>query len=411
MDVHPGVTLLDDDVRDAHELFRSLHAHPELSMQEHATAAAIEAYLEAIGAETSRCGGTGVVGILRNGDGPVVAFRADTDGLPILEETGLAWASRDTGVQRDGTEVPTMHGCGHDFHVAAALTTAQALAANRDAWAGTVVFVFQPGEETGEGARAMLADGLWDRAPRPEVILGQHVFPLPVGVVATREGAFMSMSDSWRVTVKGRGAHGSQPHNSIDPIVAASAIVLRLQTVVAREIDPQAAAVVTVGTFQAGTKENIIPEHAVLGLSIRTFDVAVRERVLAAVRRIILAEAAASGAPEPEIEEIVSFPLNRNDPEATRGVVAALTAQLGADRVVESPPIMGSEDFGILGEAIGVPTVYWAFGGVEPEALGGETPPPGNHTPQFAPTLEGTLETGVQAATAAILSRVGTARA
>jgi amidohydrolase len=221
----------------------------------------------------------------------------------------------------------------------------------------------------------------------------------------------MSMSDSWRVTVKGRGAHGSQPHNSIDPIVAASAIVLRLQTVVAREIDPQAAAVVTVGTFQAGTKENIIPEHAVLGLSIRTFDPAVRERVLAAVRRIILAEAAASGAPEPVIEEIVSFPLNRNDPEATRGVVAALTAQLGTDRVVESPPIMGSEDFGILGEAIGVPTVYWAFGGVEPEAFGGATPPPGNHTPQFAPTMEGTIETGVKAATAAILSRVGVARA
>ncbi|MFT7709354.1 amidohydrolase [Clavibacter tessellarius] len=411
MDVHPGVTLLDDDVRDAHELFRSLHAHPELSMQEHATAAAIEAYLEAIGAETSRCGGTGVVGILRNGDGPVVAFRADTDGLPILEETGLAHASRDTGIDPSGKEVPTMHGCGHDFHVAAALTTAQALAANRDAWAGTIVFVFQPGEETGEGARAMLADGLWERAPRPEVILGQHVFPLPVGMVATREGAFMSMSDSWRVTVKGRGAHGSQPQNSIDPIVAASAIVLRLQTVVAREIDPQAAAVVTVGTFQAGTKENIIPEHAVLGLSIRTFDPAVRERVLASVRRIILAEAAASGAPEPEIEEIVSFPLNRNDPEATRGVVAALTAQLGEDMVRESPPIMGSEDFGILGEAIGVPTVYWAFGGVEPEAFGAATPPPGNHTPQFAPTMAGTIETGVKAAAAALLSRVGTSRA
>jgi metal-dependent amidase/aminoacylase/carboxypeptidase family protein len=186
--------------------------------------------------------------------------------------------------------------------------------------------------------------------------------------------------------------------------------VLRLQTVVAREIDPQAAAVVTVGTFHGGTKENIIPEEAVLGLSIRTFDEAVRERVLAGVRRIILAEAAASGAPEPLIEEIVSFPLNRNDPEATRGVVAAISAQLGADRVVESPPIMGSEDFGILGTAIGVPTVYWAFGGVEPALLGGDTPVPGNHTPQFAPTMEGTIATGVRAATAAILSRVGVAR-
>lgn len=316
----------------------------------------------------------------------MVAFRADTDGLPILEETGLAHASRDTGIDPSGTEVPTTHGCGHDFHVAAALTTAQALAANRDAWAGTIVFVFQPGEETGEGSRAMLADGLGDRAPRPEVILGQHVVPLPVGVVATREGAFMSMSDSWRVTVKGRGAHGSPPQNSIDPIVAASAIVLRLQTVVAREIGPQAA-VVTVGTFQAGTKESIIPEHATLGLSIRTFDPAVRERVLASVRRIIRAEAAASGASEPEIEEIVSFPLNRNDPEATRGVVAALTTQLGEDMVKESPPIMGSEDFGILGEAIGVPTVSWAFGGVEASPFGGATPPPGNHTPQFAPTM------------------------
>ncbi|WP_102160404.1 amidohydrolase [Zhihengliuella halotolerans] len=386
-----------------HALYRHLHAHPELSMQEHATADFIAAELDALGVENFRCGGTGVVGILRNGEGPVVAFRADTDGLPIAEDTGLDYASTATGTLADGTEVPVMHGCGHDTHVAALLAAARMLDASRDGWAGTIVLLFQPGEETAAGARAMVDDGLWDRAPRPEAVLGQHVMPLRAGTIAISSGTAMAMADALRVTVRGKQSHGSQPQHAIDPIVLASSIVTRLQTIVSRELDPMDPAVVTVGTFHAGLKENIIPDRAEFTLNIRTLTPPVREQVLAAVERIVKAEAAAAAAPEPTIEKLYDFPENYNDPAAAARVTTALEHAIGAENVNATGPLMGSEDFGHLGSAIGVPTVYWMFGGFDRDE-----DVPMNHSPFFGPVPEPTLTTAARAAVAGVLAWVGT---
>lgn len=397
--------LTDEDTEEMHRLYRTLHAAPELSMQEHRTAALIEERLTALGISSFRCGGTGVVGVLSSGEGPVVAFRADTDGLPIQEDTGLPYASTVTGQLPDGTEVPVMHGCGHDTHVTALLTAAKLLAENRDAWAGTVVLVFQPGEETGAGALAMVEDGLWDKAPKPEVVLGQHVMPGLAGTIQYASGNAMTQADSWKVTLHGRQSHGSQPQDSVDPIVLGAHIITRIQTIVSRELDPRRAAVVTVGTFHAGLKENIIPARAEFTLNVRTFDDAVRTHVLSALRRIISAEAAASAAPEPEIEELYTFPLNYNDPGETASVTEALRKALGAGSVSETAPLMGSEDFGHLAQSIGVPSVYWFFGGHTAETLAAETVPM-NHSPYFAPVPDPTLSTAVKAALAAIMSRL-----
>ena len=407
MSTTTDLQLTDDLRRRMHLLYRELHAHPELSMQEHATAALLEQRLTALGIENFRCGGTGVVGVLRNGDGPTVAFRADTDGLPLAEDTGLDYASTATGRLEDGTEVPVMHGCGHDTHMTALLTAAELLAGAREAWAGTVVLIFQPGEETAAGARAMLEDGLWERAPLPEVVLGQHVMPSRAGTVSWAAGDVMAMADSWRVTVHGKGAHASQPQDATDPIVLGAHMITRIQTIVSREIDARRAAVVTVATFHGGLKENIIPASAEFTLNVRTFDPAVRDHVLGALRRIIAAEAAASGAPEPTIEELSTFPSNYNDPAATAALVERFREVLGEDNVVEVEPMMGSEDFGALGAAIGVPSVFWMFGGHDGAVLEGEGPVPVNHSPFFAPAIEPTLSTGVRTALTAILSRVG----
>lgn len=400
---------IDDDLRARmRETYEYLHAHPELSMAEHETAAFIETRLAELGVEeVFRCGGTGVVGVIRNGDGPTVAFRADHDGLPIEEDTGLPYASTATGTLPDGREVPVMHGCGHDTHVTAALAMAELLLGAREAWSGTLVLVFQPGEETAAGARAMVADGLWDTAPRPAVVFGQHVMPGLSGTVALSVGDAMAMADSLKVTVRGRQSHGSQPEDAIDPIVLASHIVVRLQTIVAREVAPLDSAVVTVGTFHAGLKENIIPATAVLDLNVRTHEPDVRAKVLASIRRIVEAEALASGAPEPVVEEIYGFPRTYNDPEAAEALIEVFGGVLGKENVVVRPPLMGSEDFGLLAEAIDVPAVFWFFGGHPREVLEGEAPVPKNHSPFFAPVVEPTLGTGTRAAVAAVLSRLG----
>ena len=402
-------TLSDDQRTQMHDLYRRLHAHPELSMQEHRTAQLLEDALAELGIESFRCGGTGVVGIIRNGDGPVVGFRADTDGLPIREDSGVDCASTDTGRLDDGTEVPVMHGCGHDTHVTALLTAARVLMGMRDRWSGTLVLIFQPGEETAAGSRAMVDDGLWDRAPKPEVVYGQHVMPGIAGTVRLVAGPVMSYADSWRVTVHGRQTHGSQPENGVDPIVLGAHIVTRLQGVVSREIPALRSSVVTVGTFHAGLKENIIPADAQFTLNIRSLDDDVRETVLAAVRRIISAEAAASGAPEPRIEELYRFPRNLNDAEETEALRKHLVQALGEDSVLETEPMMGSEDFGTLAESIGVPSVFWFFGGFTPEQMAAENPPV-NHSPQFAPVMEPTLSTGLAAVMAAVPGELGTER-
>lgn len=399
---------LTDDLRGRmHDLYRELHAAPELSMQEHRTADLIEERLTALGIENFRCGGSGVVGVLHNGEGPVVAFRADTDALPLAEDTGVEYASTATGQLDDGTEVPVMHACGHDTHMSAALAAAEIFAGATDAWSGTIVWIFQPGEETAAGAQAMLEDGLWDKAPKPEVVYGQHVMPALAGTINYAMGDAMALADSWKITIHGQGAHASQPQDSIDPIVLGAHMITRIQAVVSREIDPRRAAVVTIATFHGGLKENIIPATAEFTLNVRTFDPAIREKVLASLRRIISAEAAASGAPEPTIEVLSQFPRNYNDPQATAAAIDEFKRELGENCVVEVEPMMGSEDFGALAEAIDVPSVFWFFGGHPAEVLEGDGPVPVNHSPFFAPVMEPTLSTGVKAAVTALASRVG----
>lgn len=395
-------SLSDGERESVHSFYRSLHAHPELSMQEHRTAELIEGELTELGIEHFRCGGTGVVGILSNGCGPVIAFRADIDGLPIEEQTGLEYASTDRGTLADGTEVPVMHGCGHDTHVTALLAATRLLVREQNRWAGTIVLIFQPGEETAAGARAMVQDGLWEKAPRPEVICGQHVSPDKAGTVKLSRGTAMAMADSYKVTVHGEQTHGSQPENGLDPIVTGAHMVTRLQTVISREVPAMESSVVTVGTFHAGLKENIIPDRAEFTLNIRTLSHETRKKVLGSVKRVIRAEAQAAGAPEPSIEKIYDFPINYNDKSKSDEVASVLRDALGADNVEVSSPVLASEDFGWLGESINVPSVFWWFGGTE----NGDPNGPTNHSPFFGPVIEPTLSTGTKAALVSLLNWV-----
>src|SRR5436190_3821669 len=281
-------------------IYKDIHAHPELSMHETRTAKIAANHLKANGFEiTTGIGKTGVVGILRNGGGPVVMLRADMDALPIKEATGLPYASSVTTTDSDGKSVPVAHSCGHDMHVACLIGATALFAKNRDSWKGTVMAVFQPGEETAQGAQAMIDDNLFTRFPKPDVVLGQHVMSLPSGHLDWRTGVVTSSADSLQIRLFGRGAHGSMPEASIDPVVMAASTVIRLQTIVSREVAPTDSAVVTIGALQAGTKENVIPDEAIIKLNVRTFNKDVRKHVVAAIKRIVNAEAAAAGAPKP----------------------------------------------------------------------------------------------------------------
>src|SRR4051794_16139679 len=401
----PVLANLDGLLPDLEALYKDVHAHPELSMQEERTAGLAADRLRAAGYEvTTGVGRTGVVGLLRNGDGPTVMLRADMDALPIEETTGLPYASKIRANDRDGNTVPVGHMCGHDMHVAWLAGATALLARAREAWHGTLVAVFQPGEETAEGARAMIDDGLFDRFPKPAVVLGQHVMVGPAGTVAGSAGPITSAANSLQTRLFGRGAHGSMPQASIDPVVMAAATVMRLQGIVSREIAATEAAVVTIGSLQAGTKENVIPGEAIIKLNVRTFDEGVRRRVLAAIERIVNAEAAASGAPRPpEITPIDRYPLVVNDREATTRVVAAFREHFSADRVMETGPASASEDFGSFGAEWHVPSVFWFVGGTDAKAYakakeeGRLNELPTNHNPHFLPTIHPTLETGVEA--------------
>jgi amidohydrolase len=391
------------------DTYKDLHTHPELSMQEQRTAGLAAAWLRRHGYEvTESVGGTGVVGLLRNGNGATVLLRADMDALPLQESTGLPYASVERGTDRFGQATAIAHSCGHDMHVVWLMGATQILAENRDKWCGTVLAVFQPGEEIGQGARAMIEDGMVKRFPKPDITLAQHVMPLSAGQIGWRTGTMLSAGDSLEVTLFGRGAHGSMPQKSIDPVVMAAAAVLRLQTIVAREVAMTDSAVVSVGTLRAGMNENVIPDHALLRLNVRTFKEQVRERVLAAIRRILDNEAAASGAPRPPGYKVLSqFPLTRNDEGATRKVVASLQRRFGPDRVHEIEPATASEDFGLFGTAWNVPAVFWVIGGIDPdkyaaaEKAGKLDEIPANHAPDFAPVIDPTLRTGIGAMLAA----------
>ena len=389
---------------DLEALYKDVHSHPELSMQETRTAGLAADRLRSAGYEvTTGIGQTGVVGILRNGDGPTVMLRADMDALPVQEATGLSYASRVMTTNREGKTVPVSHMCGHDMHVTWLAGAAKLLAEARSTWRGTLMPVFQPGEETAEGAQAMIDDGLFRRFPKPDVILGQHVMVGPSGTVAGRPGAITSAADSLQIRLFGRGAHGSMPQASIDPVVMAAATVMRLQTIVSREVAAGEAAVVTIGALQAGTKENVIPDEAIIKLNVRTFDEGVRKRVLAAIERIVNAEAEASGAPrKPEITTLDHYPLNLNDVDASKRVVDAFRAHFGAERVRETGPAPASEDFGSFGTEWHSPSVFWFVGGTDPETYAKAKQAnkinelPVNHSPKFAPVLHPTLQTGVE---------------
>ncbi len=386
-------------------LYTDIHAHPELSMQETRTSALAARRLGAAGYEVvSGIGKTGVVGLLRNGEGPVVMLRADMDALPVEEATGLPYASKVTATDGEGKTVPVMHACGHDMHVTWLVGAATLMAQARAEWRGTLLALFQPAEETADGAQAMIDDRLFERFPKPDVVLGQHVMVGPAGRIGTRAGVITSAGDSFEIRLFGRGAHGSMPQASIDPVVMAAATVMRLQTIVSREVAAAAAAVVTVGSLQAGTKENVIPGEAVLKLNVRTFDEGVRTRVLAAIERIVNAEAAASGAPEPpKITPLDRYPLVVNDRAATERVVEAFREHFSTERVRETPPAPASEDFGSFGAGWHTPSVFWFVAGTEPdryaraEAARRLNEIPTNHNPAFAPVVHPTLETGVEA--------------
>jgi amidohydrolase len=391
------------------ELYRDLHRHPELSFQEHRTAAVVADRLGALGFETTTgVGGTGVVGLLRNGGGPTALLRADMDALPMQEKTGLPYASDVRGVDHLGHEVDVFHACGHDVHVTCLVGAARQLAEDRAAWTGTLMTVFQPAEELGRGARAMIDDGLFERFGRPDVVLGQHVAPFPAGFLALRPGPAFAAADGVRITMFGRGGHGSRPETTVDPVVMAAATVMRLQAVVSREVAGTDTAVVTIGVLRAGTKENIIPDEAELRLSVRTFDPLVRERVLGAIERIVRAEAVASGAPrDPEVALVDGFPAVVNDIAACARTRPAFEALLGPDRVVDPGLVTGSEDVGLLASGSGAPCVFWLLGGADPARFTGAASAddmaalvaeqPSNHSPFYAPVIEPTLRVGVAA--------------
>ncbi len=391
-------------------LYKDLHQHPELSMQEVRTAKIVADAMQGFGYEVTRnVGVTGVVCVLKNGDGPTVMLRADMDALPMTENTGLPYASIVTARSAEGDEVGVAHACGHDMHVTWMIGAAQMLASNRADWRGTLMIVFQPGEETAEGAAAMVRDWGEGRFPKPDVILGQHVVVGPAGVVNYRPGVTMAAADSLKIRLFGRGAHGSQPQTSIDPVIMAASTTLRLQTIVSREIAPSEPAVLTIGSLQAGTKENIIPDDATIKLNMRTFSEDTREYMLKSIRRICCAECEASGAERPpEFTTINSYPLTENDVAATQKVAQAFVQQFGDSAQLAPTPASASEDFSIFGRSWSVPYVFWFVGCTDPAVLAKAIQDktanaiPGNHSPKFAPQIHPTLGSGVQALLTAV---------
>jgi len=395
---------------DIDALYIDLHRTPELAFQEVQTAAKLAARLKALGFEvTPGVGKTGLVAVLRNGTGPTVMLRTELDALPVEEKTGLPFASTVVTKNAAGQSIPVMHACGHDLHMAAWAGTARLMAEHRDRWSGTLMMVGQPAEEGLGGARAMLSDGLFVRFPRPDFALSLHDDDtMPAGTIGYHPGFFRAMSDSVAITVYGRGGHGAMPHNTIDPIVLASRIVVSLQTIVSRENNPIDPVVITVGSIHGGTQANVIPDEVRLQLSVRTYTEEVRSRTFAAIRRIVNGEAAAAGAPrEPLVETPArANPPVYNDPKLTLRLAAALKNGLGETAVVEMPAKMTSEDFSEYGLA-GVPSALLHVGAVHPSKLAAARqsgiPVPAPHSPEWAPEREPTLKGAIRAETTALL--------
>ncbi|HKP83021.1 MAG TPA: M20 family metallopeptidase [Pyrinomonadaceae bacterium] len=394
-------------------VYKDLHAHPELSFQETKTATLVASKLNEFGYEViDGIGRTGVVGILRNGEGQTVLARADMDALPVRENTGLPYASTLTAVDDAGNTVGVAHACGHDAHVTCLLGAAELLARASHSWGGTFIALFQPAEEVAGGAKSMIDGGLRDRIPKPDVAFAQHVLAFPAGAVGTQAGPVLSAGDSIRITLYGKGAHGSMPHNSVDPVVLAALVVLRLQTIVSRETKPGEFAVLTVGSSVAGSKSNIIADRAVLLVNLRTYDMAVRRRMIDSIERMVRGECEASGSPRPpEFEYFDQYPVTNNDPEVTEKITSAFRRHFGTKTVFELGRLTASEDFSDIPDAFGTPYTYWGVGGTDSEkyqrALDAgrvEQDIPVNHSEFFAPVIEPTLSHGTQALVVAALT-------
>ena len=399
---------------DARALYLGLHQNPELSSHETQTAAKLASRLRAAGYEvTDHIGGTGIVAILKNGAGPTIMLRTELDALPVEEKTGLPYASKVHAQDDSGRDVPVMHACGHDLHMATLLGTAEVMAHSKQTWHGTLLLIGQPAEETVSGAKKMVEDGLLTRFPRPDAGMALHVGnDFPAGKVAVISGYSYASADALRITIYGKGGHGAMPQSTIDPVVIAARTVLSLQTIVSREVKPGDAAVLTVGYIQAGTKNNIIPDQAELGLTVRAYKPEVRQQILAAIARITKAEAdAAAVQREPLIENLGSTNAVYNDPALAQKLKVTLEGALGKDNVENGEPLMASEDYSYFIEQ-GIPSFYFMLGGADPqrysEAKNAGTQLPSNHSPLFAPDVDPALRTGITAAVAVLRDLLNT---
>ena len=415
-------TKVETQVPSLYETFKHLHAHPELSYQEKETAALVAGELRDLGFEVTEGVGDygvegrvayGVVAVLRNGEGPTVMVRTDLDGLPVAEQSGLPFASTATGLSDDGAEVPVMHACGHDLHMTSWLGTARMLSQMKDAWSGTLVFVGQPAEERGSGAPAMLADGLFERFPKPDYALAWHTSAsLPSGSVGLVEGYVLAAVDSVDIVVNGKGGHGAWPHTTRDPVTLAAQIIVNLQTIVSRQVSPLDSAVVTVGSIHGGTKHNIIPDQVKLQLTVRSYKPEVRRLLLESIRQVAENTARAHGWPADllpivDIHEEEGTPSTYNDPGLIERAAAVMGAELGEDRIHFVDPVMGGEDFSYFGIEGDLPIAVLWLGSIEPAAIEaaaveGRTLP-SLHSSGFRPDPEPAIRTGVTGMTALVL--------
>ena len=396
-------------------LYRDLHANPELSMQEVRTPAKLAAEMKKLGFQvTEKVGKTGVVAVMKNGPGPVLMLRADMDGLPVVEQTGLPFASKIRATARSGVDTGVMHACGHDTHMTSFIGAARRLAAMKDQWSGTLVMILQPGEETGEGAKAMLDDGLYTRFPKPQYVLAFHdAAALPAGQIGITPGYALANVDSVDITVRGVGGHGAYPHTTKDPIVLASRIVTALQTLVARENNPLDPAVVTVGSFQGGAKHNIVPDEAKLQLTVRSYKPEVRKLLLDGIKRIVRGEAIAAGLPDDRMPVVTIrdgeyTPATFNTDKFSNRALALFQQHFGPERAVSTPAVMGGEDFSRfwLADKSIESLIFWVGGTPKAkwDAVGGDTLKlPSLHSPFWAPDAEAVISTATEAMTLAAL--------
>lgn len=397
---------LDQRIPETLELYTWLHAHPEVSFEEKETAAKLADRWRDAGFEvTANVGGHGIVGVLKNGEGPTVMLRTDLDALPVTEQTPVSYASTQTVTREDGSSTGVMHACGHDIHMTSLTTALQWLAAHRESWSGTIVAIGQPAEEHGAGAKAMLEDGLFERFPRPDYALAMHVgSDTPTGQISMRPGFSQANVDSVDITMKGRGGHGSAPHTTIDPIVQAAELVMSLQMIVSREIAPIEPAVVTVGSIHGGTKHNVIGNDCKLQLTVRSYSPEIREQLLAAIRRRAFGIAATHAAPEPDVVLSEGTPSLKNDADLAARIRPIFSAQLGPENVIQNEPSMGGEDFSRYGIA-GVPILMYQVGSVNQARLDRFAqlgiPPASLHSAVYYPDAEETLRVSVPAMVAA----------